>query len=332
MTHGVLLTLAYDGTEFSGWAAQSGRRTVEETLAGAIRTLDPRASAPRGSSRTDAGVHAKGQLAAFDASLAIPPRGWVLALNQHLPDDACVRSARVVPARFHPRFASRSKLYRYTILLDRIRDPALRSRAWRVGWPIDLAKLEREARAICGTHDFAAFRSSHDERQRTVRTIHRVAIESRARSARAGESRARSARADESPARSAGADESPARSAGADESPARSAGADEPPARSAGANDRLPARSADVHRDGSERGLIIAIEGDGFLHNMVRILVGTLMDVARGKLDEGTIARTLAEPSRAGRAQLGMTAPAHGLSLESIDVELPEGAGEPWPP
>jgi tRNA pseudouridine38-40 synthase len=81
----------------------------------------------------------------------------------------------------------------------------------------------------------------------------------------------------------------------------------------------------------ADRLLTIAIEGDSFLHNMVRILVGTLMDVARGKLEEGTIARALREPSRAGRAQLGMTAPAHGLSLESIAVELPEGAGEPWP-
>jgi tRNA pseudouridine38-40 synthase len=260
--YGVLLTLAYDGTAFSGWAAQTGRRTVEETVAGAILALDSKASGPRGTSRTDAGVHAEGQLAAFDASLAIPPRGWVLALNQHLPEDACVRSARPVPAGFNPRFANRSKLYRYTVLLDRVRDPRLHSRAWRIGWPIDLAKLERESRAIVGKHDFSAFRSIHDERHETVRTMHRVGVE----------------------------------------------------------------------RQTHEPRLVsIAIEGDGFLHNMVRILVGTLMDVARGKLEEGTIARALAEPSRAMRAKLGMTAPAHGLALEKIDVELPPGTGSPWP-
>ena len=76
-THGVLLTVAYDGTAFSGWAAQRDARTVEDAVRGAIRALDPRAEGPRGSSRTDAGVHAEGQLAAFDASLEIPPRGWV---------------------------------------------------------------------------------------------------------------------------------------------------------------------------------------------------------------------------------------------------------------
>jgi tRNA pseudouridine38-40 synthase len=266
--HGVLLTLAYDGTGFSGWAAQTGRRTIEETLAGAIGALDPKATAPRGTSRTDAGVHADGQLAAFDATLAIPPRGWVLALNQHLPDDACVRSARPIAPGYNPRFASRSKLYRYTVLLDRVRDPRLRSRAWRIGWPIDMAKLEREARAIEGRHDFSAFRSVHDERSETVRTMHRVGVE------------------------------------------------------------------LSSHGHSASRLVSILIEGDGFLHNMVRILVGTLMDVARGKLDEGTIARTLGEGAalgRAGRARLGMTAPAHGLSLERVNIDLPEGAGEPWP-
>src|SRR5262249_36400279 len=142
---GVLLKVAYDGTDFSGWAAQRDGRTVHDTLLGAIRALDARATPPRGTSRTDAGVHADGQLAAFDASIEIPPRGWVLALNEHLPDDVCVRAARSVPFEFNPRFASRGKRYRYRVLLDRVRDPAWRTRAWRIGWPIDLDLLAREA-------------------------------------------------------------------------------------------------------------------------------------------------------------------------------------------
>jgi len=258
-THGVLLTVAYDGTAFSGWAAQRDARTVEDTLRGAIRALDPRAEGPRGSSRTDAGVHAQGQLAAFDASLEIPARGWVLALNQHLPDDVSVRAARAVPIGFNPRFANKKKRYRYRLLLDKVRDPLLRDRAWRIGYDLDMEKMRREARAIVGTHDFAAFRSAGDERDVTTRTIHSVTVE--------------------------------------------------------------------PHGAG-EREWSIAIEGNAFLYNMVRILVGTLVDVARGHLDEGAITRAL--ETRA-RSQAGQTAAAHGLALEHIDVELPEGTGDSWP-
>lgn len=257
--HGVLLTVAYDGTAFSGWAAQRDARTVEDALRGAIHALDPRAEGPRGSSRTDAGVHAEGQLAAFDASLEIPARGWVLALNQHLPDDVSVRAARTVPVSYSPRFASKKKRYRYRLLLDKVRDPLLRDRAWRIGYDLDMEKMRREAKAIVGTHDFAAFRSAGDERDVTTRTIHAVSVEP---------------------------------------------------------------------DDASARVWSVVIEGNAFLYNMVRILVGTLVDVARGHLDEGTIARALASRDR---SQAGQTAPAQGLVLEHIDVELPEGAGEPWP-
>jgi tRNA pseudouridine38-40 synthase len=255
---GVLLKIAYDGTAYAGWAPQPETRTVHEAIAGAIGALDPRATLPRGTSRTDAGVHADGQLAAFDASLEIPPRGWVLALNQHLPDDVCVRSARPVPPEFNPRFAARGKRYRYRVLLDRIRDPRWTSRAWRIGWPVDLERVARAARQFEGTHDFAAFRSSHDARKDTVRTMTRVAVEP-------------------------------------------------------GEDPRI---------------VTIVIEGQAFLYNMVRIMVGTLFDVARGKLGEESIVRALEGKER---RLAGTTAPAHGLTLETIDVDLPEGAGEPWP-
>jgi len=259
--HGVLLEVAYAGTRFHGWAAQRDVRTVEGELAGAIRAVDPHASTPRGTSRTDAGVHADGQLAAFDASVAIPPRGWVLALNQHLPDDACVRSARSVSPAFEPRFAAKKKRYVYRILLDRVRDPRWQERAWRVGWPLDHARLRREAAAVVGTHDFRAFRSAHDARAETVRTVSRA--------------------------------------------------------------------DATVGTGEDPRILALSFEGNAFLYNMVRILTGTLVDVARGHRPEGTIARALASGRR---VDAGMTAPAAGLTLEHIDLDLPEDAGAPWPP
>lgn len=257
---GVLLKVAYDGTGFSGWAAQKDQRTVEDVLRGAILALDPKGDGPRGTSRTDAGVHAESQMAAFDTDLPMPPRGWVLSLNRHLPADVAVREARTVPVGFAPRFVSEKKRYRYDLLLDKVRDPLLCNRSWRIGYDMDMDRMVREARAIVGTHDFAAFRSAGDQRTVTVRTIHSVEI----------------------------------------------------------------TRSTMDPRIWS-----VAIEGSAFLYNMVRILVGTLSDVARGHLPEGTIAKALAGKDR---ALAGATAPAEGLTLARIDLNLPPETGEPWPP
>jgi tRNA pseudouridine38-40 synthase len=259
---GVLLEIAYLGTHFHGWASQREGRTVQDEVAGAIHAIDPRADSLRGTSRTDAGVHAQGQIATFNATLDIPPRGWVLALNQHLPDDVCIRRAWRTPAQLHPSAIVRGKRYAYRVLLDRVRDPLWKERAWRIGWPVDLAKAGREGAGLVGTHDFGAFRSSHDARTNTVRTIQSFKLVH-------GE---------------------------------------------AGSDPRL---------------LTIVIEGNAFLYNMVRIAVGTLMDVARGRLEEGTVERALAFGDRKA---LGTTAPAHGLTLEHVDLELPQEVGVPWPP
>jgi tRNA pseudouridine38-40 synthase len=258
VTYGVLLEVAYDGTEFHGWATQQGARTVEETLRGAVLAIDPGASPLRGTSRTDAGVHAQGQLVAFDADRDIPAKGWTLGLNQHLPEDVAVRAARPSPAGFSPRFASRGKRYRYRVLVDPVRDPQWRTRAWRV-MGVDPALLAEEGEAARGTHDFAAFRSAGDERATTVRTLTRV----------------------------------------------------------------------DVEREADPRVLSVVVEGDAFLYNMVRILVGTMVDASRGRLPAGAVARALGARDR---RVSGVTAPAHGLVLEQVHVDLPEGTGERWPP
>ncbi|MDP9151229.1 MAG: tRNA pseudouridine(38-40) synthase TruA [Myxococcota bacterium] len=254
---GVLLEVAYDGTAFHGWSAQGGTRTVQDTLHSALRAMDPNASAVRGASRTDAGVHAEGQLAAFDSVRNIPARGWVLGLNKHLPDDVAVRAARPVPLGFAPRFAARGKRYRYRLLVDRVRDPRWRTRAWRVP-ELDFDALAGEAKGALGTHDFASFRASRDERTSTVRTLLRV----------------------------------------------------------------------DIERGADPRVVGVVVEGNAFLYNMVRILVGTMVDVARARLEEGAVARAIAA---CDRRAAGTTAPSHGLSLERVDVDLPEGTGERWP-
>jgi tRNA pseudouridine38-40 synthase len=254
MGFGVLLTIAYDGARFSGWAATPGERTVQDSLRAAIATMDPSASFPRGASRTDAGVHAEGQVAAFDASRDIDARGWVLGLDAALDEDVAVRSAARVPEGFDPRRAARKKRYRYRLLLDPVRDPLRRSNAWRIGYPLDLDRMEREAHTASGTHDFRAFRSARDERQNTVRTLERV----------------------------------------------------------------------DIQRDARMIGIVV--EGSAFMHNMVRIMAGTLVDVGRGKLAEGAFARAIASGKR---EDLGETAPAHGLTLEEVDLDVEEA--DAWP-
>jgi len=255
--HGVLLQVAYEGSAFHGWAAQAGVRTVEETLRGAVLAIDPRASSVRGVSRTDAGVHAEGQMVAFDTERQIPARGWVLGLNQHLPDDVAVRNARSIAPGYVPRFAASSKRYRYRVLVDPVRDPQWRARAWRLS-EIDPIAMAREGDAACGTHDFAGLRAAADPRIDTVRTLSRVEL----------------------------------------------------------------ALEADPRVIG------VVVEGNAFLYNMVRILVGTMADVARGRLPVGAVARAIASRDR---TVAGTTAPAHGLVLEHVTVTLPEAAGERWP-
>jgi tRNA pseudouridine38-40 synthase len=254
----MLLTVSYDGEGFCGFAPQRAGRTVHGVLTEAVRSLDPSASILRGASRTDAGVHARGQVVSFDVSREIPCKGWVLGVNAALPRDVAIRHAREVRAGFDPRAFGRGKRYRYSLMVDRVRDPLIDRRAWRIEAPFDEGMARMEAAALLGTHDFRAFRSSADERVDTTRTLTRVE----------------------------------------------------------------PVHSPDP------RVVEVVVEGSAFLHNMVRILVGTLVDVARGRLAPGACARAL----RSGqRTDLGMTAPAHGLMLDEVFLDLRGQPEASWP-
>jgi tRNA pseudouridine38-40 synthase len=190
---GIQLIVAYDGSGFSGWQLQPGRRTVQGELESAAANVAGHPVRVRAASRTDAGVHALGQVVCFDSQRALRPRNWVMALNQTLPPDLAVRSARLCPPGSQPRWQAREKTYRYLLHLGFARNPLYRDRAWHLGklvkrvFPdpdrtdnslhrLDVAAMREAARALVGKHDFNAFRASDDSHRTTVRTIHEVRI------------------------------------------------------------------------------------------------------------------------------------------------------------
>jgi tRNA pseudouridine38-40 synthase len=255
----ILLTVAYDGAPYAGFAAQPGQVTVAGALLEAIARLDPSVRRLRVASRTDAGVHARDNRVAFDPERALPTRAWVLGLERHLPESVVVSRASRVERGFEPRRHTLEKRYRYLVLCRRAADPFLAGRAWHI-WGVDddarLARMQRELDAAVGTHDFSAFASARDPRGHRMRTLTTLTVR------------------------------------------------------------RL------------DRWLVaIDVTGDGFLHNMVRILVGTAVEVGLDRRPEGTLARALASGDR---RLAGMTAPPDGLYLETLAF-ADEGC-DPWPP
>jgi tRNA pseudouridine38-40 synthase len=150
------LVLSYDGTDFSGWAAQTGRRTVQGTLTEAVRHVSGEEIEITGASRTDSGAHALGQVCHFDTEVPIPLENWVYALNKRLPSDVSVRKAERVSEQFNCRFSALDRHYRYRILTGE-RDPLRMRFAHFYGRPLDVAKMQAGAALLQGDHDFRAF-------------------------------------------------------------------------------------------------------------------------------------------------------------------------------
>jgi tRNA pseudouridine38-40 synthase len=175
---GVRLVIAYDGSEFAGFQLQPDQRTVQGALERALFAMTGERIRVRGAGRTDAGVHALGQVVAFDSVRRIPERGWRLGLNYHLPDDVRVQSASSCAAGYHPRYDAMGKHYRYLIQQGETRNPLLRKRAWQLGRPgaLDLALMREASARLLGTHDYRAFRAADDQRENTVRTIYSIDV------------------------------------------------------------------------------------------------------------------------------------------------------------
>jgi tRNA pseudouridine38-40 synthase len=248
------LTLAYDGGLYAGWQVQPGLETVQGRLSVAIERITGERVLPQGSGRTDAGVHALGQVASFRLCAGIAPGSFARALNHRLPASIRVLGAELAEDGFHARHSSRSKTYEYRIWRGAMCPPwsAPYVYAWR--WPLRLDAMREAAAAVVGEHDFRSFAAREPDF-----------------SARAGE-----------------------------ESEANCV--------------RLLLSSAWEER--SPELLCYRVRGTGFLHHMVRNLVGTFLDVGRGQMESGAIGAILAARERSAA---GATAPARGLFLESVE-------------
>jgi tRNA pseudouridine38-40 synthase len=167
----VKLTLEYDGTEFAGWAAQPGLRTVEGELRAALDEVFPSWDGLAVAGRTDAGVHALGQVASLSADGGPPPERAAEALNGVLPDDVAVVACAPAPDGFHARFSARARSYRYRIWRRRTLSPFERRRSLWYPRPLDEDRLAESARLVVGDHDFRAFTPTETQHEVFVRVV-----------------------------------------------------------------------------------------------------------------------------------------------------------------
>lgn len=244
------LTLAYDGTRYAGWQIQPGRETVQGVVEAALSRITGEAIRISGSGRTDAGVHALGQVASFASQTALATETLLAALRAELPEDVSAIAMVPVPADFHARRDAVRKTYRYTIDDGPVPNLFRRHYCWHSRRRLDTTAMHRAAQALVGRHDFRSFQSRSPGRLSTVRTIHRATV--------------------------------------------------------------------DRGAEGDVNLIHCQFEGDGFLYNMVRAIVGTLVEVGRGAEPEAWPATVLAARDRAAA---GMTAPAQGLFLVRVDYD-----------
>ena len=243
----IFLEIAYDGTNYSGWQVQNNALSVQEVIDKTLSEWLGEDIHTIGASRTDAGVHALGNVAVFDTETRIPGDKYAFGLNSRLPDDICIQQSYEVPPEFHPRFTETIKTYEYKILNRKFPDPTKRRDSLFYYGKLDEDAMNEAASYLVGPHDFKSFCASGHEGTNTVRTIY----------------------------------------------------------------------SASVLREGEM--IYFRITGNGFLYNMVRIIVGTLMEVGKGAIKPQKMTEILKAKNREAA---GPTAPAHGLTL--VEIEYPE--------
>ena len=237
------LIVEYDGCAFSGWQRQQNAPSVQQTLEDAIWQAMKERVNLIGAGRTDAGVHAQGQVCNFRSNTRIPADKLPFVLNRALPHTVQVQDAFEVPWGFHARYLAQGKHYRYIARVTRFPSALWHHRAWQMPYRLDMEAMRWAAAALTGTHDFKAFCASGSEVKSTVRTLHRI----------------------------------------------------------------------EIKKEGSD--IYFDFFGNGFLYNMVRILVGTLVYVGQGRINAGQVGEILRSTDR---RLAGITAPPYGLYMVSV--------------
>jgi len=265
------LTLAYDGTDFRGWQVQPGEPTIQGELQAALGRITGESPLPQGSGRTDAGVHALGQVASFALQADIPPENLLRALNRTLPSSIRILESRIVPGTFHARHSAIAKTYEYRVFREAICPPFLAHYVHACSWPIDFAALQESARLFEGEHNFLSFAATDPDL--ACRGIDLTPLPGRRAKAHA---------------------------VALEEAAVRTI--------FSSSWEQLKTEVGDL--------LVYRVRGNGFLHHMVRNLVGTMLDVGRGHLNIDEIPEII---SACSRSAAGPTAPARGLFLHSVE-------------
>lgn len=168
--------LEYDGARFAGWQLQPGRSTIQDHVQRALGSIADHPVEATCAGRTDAAVHANGQVAHFDTTSDRPMRGWVLGANGELPPEIAMLWAVEIDARFHARHSAHSRSYRYCILQRATRPALLRERVWWVRTELDAATMHEAAQQLVGEHDFSAFRAAECQSKTTRRRIDTISV------------------------------------------------------------------------------------------------------------------------------------------------------------
>jgi tRNA pseudouridine38-40 synthase len=240
----VKLTLEYDGTRYVGWQVQPNGPSIQAEVERALAALHGAPRRVTAAGRTDAGVHARGQVVSFEEERPLPLAAYVKGMNALLPEDVAVRAASVEPDGFDARRSARGKRYRYVIENWDTRAPLTRLQAWQLFGPLDVGAMREAARHLVGRHDFAAFQAADCAAHHAVREIRRLEV------------------------------------------------LGEPGGR-----------------------IELVVEATAFVKHMVRNLVGTLVEVGRGKRAPASLPALLAGGDRKAA---GPTAPPQGLCLEEV--------------
>lgn len=317
MTRRILLRVAYDGTNYHGWQLQPNAATIEGELNRALCALTGEEIVVTGASRTDAGVHALGNVAVFDTTSRIPAEKFSYALNQRLPEDIVIQSSKQVADDFHPRHCDCRKTYEYDILNRTFPLPAYRNTAYFLYGTLNIEAMRQACQAFLGEHDFASFCAAGAQVQTTVRTIYSLEVECRPLTEAGTPVPPASGEAVNAADGKHGEQVQQAQSASGEmlNAAAGESGEQVQQAQSESGETAIPAAGG-TNAGSADQLLTIRVKGNGFLYNMVRIIAGTLVEVGRGHIKPEEVAGIIAAKDR---AKAGPTAPARGLRLVEIE-------------